>query len=133
MRYLLDTNIVSDLVRTPNGPAARNIMRVGEANVWTSVVVASELRYGVENKRSAALTKQVDAVLSVIKILPLAQPVDVNYGRVRALLERRGQMIGANDLLIAAHAISESAILVTDNLSEFERIDELTCENWLRR
>lgn len=132
MRYLLDTNIISDLVRNPQGRAARHVARVGDLNVCTSIVVAAELRFGAIKKDSPRLTTQIETVLDVVDILPLESPVDREYGRLRARLEREGQPIGGNDLLIAAQSIALGVTLVTDNLSEFSRIAELSCENWLR-
>ncbi len=132
MRYLLDTNIISDLVRNPQGRAARHVARVGDLNVCTSIVVAAELRFGAIEKDSPRLTTQIETVLDVVDILPLESPVDREYGRLRARLEREGQPIGGNDLLIAAQSIALGVTLVTDNLSEFSRIAELSCENWLR-
>jgi len=76
MRYLLDTNIVSDLVRRPQGRIAEHIRRVGEAQVCTSVIVAAELRYGAAKKGSERLTAQLDAVLEALDILPFETPAD---------------------------------------------------------
>jgi tRNA(fMet)-specific endonuclease VapC len=132
VRYLLDTNIVSDLIRNPAGPAAERVALVGDSNVCTSIVVAAELRYGAIKKDSPRLTKQLEAVLSVLEVLPLVLPVDRVYGRLRAQLEREGQPIGGNDLLIAAQSVVLGLTLVTDNQREFSRIAELSCENWLR-
>jgi len=132
MRYLLDTNIVSDLVRNPRGRATRRIRDVGEAKVCTSIVVAAELRYGAAKKASPRLSAQLEAVLEVLEVLPLDVSADAAYGRIRARLEAAGQPIGANDLLIAAHALALGHTLVTDNEREFGRIDGLACENWLR-
>ena len=129
--YLLDTNIISDLVRRPNGPVAAHIARSGENNVATSIVVAAELRFGADKKGSSALSARIEAILGAITILPLEPPVDAVYGRLRADLERRGTPIGANDMLIAAHALELERILVTDNVSEFERVANLTVVNWL--
>lgn len=106
MRYLLDTNIVSDLVRRPQGRIAEQIREVGEAQVCTSVIVAAELRYGAAKKGSERLTAQLDAVLEALDILPFETPADAVYGLVRARLGRAGQPIGANDLLVAAHAVA---------------------------
>jgi tRNA(fMet)-specific endonuclease VapC len=132
VRYLLDTNIVSDLVRRPQGRVARHISEVGEAQVCTSVIVAAELRSGAAKKGSQRLTAQLDAVLGALEILPFETPADEAYGLIRARLERAGQPIGANDLLIAAHAVAVGCVIVTDNESEFERIEGLSRENWLR-
>jgi tRNA(fMet)-specific endonuclease VapC len=132
MRFLLDTNIVSDLVRHPCGKISDRISKVGEEDICTSIVVAAELRYGATKKNSARLTVQLEAVLGVIAVLALEAPVDAVYGVIRAGLERIGQPIGANDLLIAAHARALDLTLVTDNEREFSRIDHLRVENWLR-
>ena len=132
MRYLLDTNIVSDLVRNPHGRITQRIRKVGEAQVCTSIIVAAELRYGSAKKGSPRLTTQLDAVLSALEVLPFDAPADVAYGVLRAHLEQGGKPIGANDLLIAAQALSLGHVLVTDNVREFARVDGLSCENWLR-
>ena len=132
MRYLLDTNIVSALVRDPAGDITRRIRDVGEANVCTSIIVAAELRYGATKKQSTRLASQLEAVLSALEVVPLEAPVDAVYGRIRAQLEQAGQPIGGNDLLIAAHALALQCTVVTDNQREFERVDGLVVENWLR-
>jgi tRNA(fMet)-specific endonuclease VapC len=132
VRFLLDTNIVSDLVRHPRGKISNRISEVGEDDVCTSIIVAAELRYGAAKKNSAQLTSQLEAVLGAIEVLALETPVDAVYGVIRAGLERIGQPIGANDLLIAAHARALGLTVVTDNEREFARIDGLRIENWLR-
>lgn len=132
MRYLLDTNIVSDLVRRPQGQVAQRIRGVGETRVCTSIIVAAELRFGAARKGSERLTAQLETVLGAIEVLPLEAPADLEYGALRAYLEQRGQPIGGNDLLIAAHSISLDCTLVTDNEREFGRVPKLRCENWLR-
>jgi len=131
VRYLLDTNILSDLVRNPQGRITQHIRRVGEAQVCTSIIVAAELRYGSAKKGSPRLTAQLAAVLNALEILPFDAPADVIYGSLRAGLEQKGKPIGANDLLIAAQAIAFGHVLVTDNEREFARIDQLKYENWL--
>lgn len=83
MRYLLDTNILSDLVRHPQGRIAEQIRRVGEAEVCTSIIVAAELRFGAAKRGSARLTAQLDAVLSVLDVVPFEQPADEAYGAIR--------------------------------------------------
>jgi tRNA(fMet)-specific endonuclease VapC len=133
VRYLLDTNIVSDLVRRPQGRVAEHIREVGEAQVCTSVIVAAELRYGAAKKGSQRLAAQLEAVLGALDVFPFEAPADEAYGLIRARLERAGQPVGANDLLIAAHAEAGRCVIVTDNESEFGRIDGLPRENWLRQ
>lgn len=133
MRYLLDTNVISDLVRNPQGRVAERIRKVGEAQVCTSIIVAAELRYGAAKKGSSRLTSQLDAVLAALEVLPFEAPADVHYGSLRFLLERTGKPIGANDLLIAAHALALGHTIVTDNEREFARVRGLQLENWLRK
>jgi tRNA(fMet)-specific endonuclease VapC len=100
--------------------------------VCTSIVVAAELRYGAAKKGSARLTAQLEAVLQALPVLAFEAPADATYGRLRAELEKAGQPIGGNDLLIAAHAMTLGQTLVTDNEREFARVTGLRCENWLR-
>ena len=132
MRYLLDTNIVSDLVRNPQGRVTQCIREVGEAQVCTSIIVAAELRYGATKRRSPRLTAQLEAVLGALEVLPFEAPADATYGLLRTRLEQAGRPIGGNDLLIAAQVVALRHTIVTDNEREFARIDDLPCENWLR-
>lgn len=132
MGFLLDTNILSDLIRNPQGRVADQIRSVGESSVCTSIIVGAELRYGAAKKGSTRLTAQLDTVLAAIEILAFDAPADVVYGQLRSKLERIGQPIGGNDLLLAAHAIAFGHTLVTDNEREFARVDDLEWENWLR-
>jgi tRNA(fMet)-specific endonuclease VapC len=132
VRYLLDTNIVSDVVRNPQGRVTQRIRRVGEAQVCTSIIVAAELRYGSAKKGSPRLAAQLAAVLSALEVLPLEAPADLTYGLLRARLEQSGKLIGANELLIAAQVLALGHVLVTDNEREFDRVEGLRHENWLR-
>lgn len=132
MPYLLDTNILSDLIRNPQGNVASRIREVGDTHVCTSIIVAAELRYGAAKKGSPRLTAQLETVLGALEALPLEAPADITYGQLRCRLELKGQPIGANDLLIASQAIALGHTLVTDNEREFSRIDNLRRENWLR-
>jgi tRNA(fMet)-specific endonuclease VapC len=130
-RYLLDTNILSDLVRRPQGIVAARVEREGEGSVCTSIIVAAELRFGAVKRGSTRLTQQLEAILAAIEILPLEEPADCHYGTLRAFLERKGQLIGPNDMLIAAHALSMDCALVTANRGEFSLVPGLKVENWL--
>ncbi len=103
-RYLLDTNILSDLVRYPQGRVAHKIQQVGEKAVCTSIVVAAELRFGAAKLDSEKLTNQVEAILRAMEVLPFEKPADHQYAQLRQLLESSGNSIGPNDLLIAAQA-----------------------------
>ncbi len=128
---MLDTNIVSDLVRHPQGPVMRHIVRVGPEAVCVSIITAAELRYGCARKGSPKLLANVEAILGSIQILAFDVPADAEYGGIRADLEAAGKPIGPNDLLIAAHASVVGAVLVTANSGEFSRIRVLQVENWL--
>jgi tRNA(fMet)-specific endonuclease VapC len=132
VRFLLDTNIVSDLVRNPRGRITRHIARVGEGQVCTNVIVAAELRYGAAKKGSQRLSTQLAKVLAAIDVIAFEPPADARYGDLRARLESMGRVIGPNDLLIAAQALALDYVLVTDNEQEFSRVEDLTFENWLR-
>ncbi len=132
MRYLLDTNVVSDLVRNPQGRVTQRIREVGEAQVCTSVIVAAELCYGAARKGSPRLMEQLEAVLGTLEVVPFETPADETYGLLRARLEQIGRSIGGNDLLIAAQTITLGYTLITNNEREFARVEELSCENWLR-
>ena len=129
--YLLDTNIVSDLLVHPAGAVAGHIARVGEEAIGTSIIVACELRFGAAKKRSARLAARVEEMLARLAVLPLGDAVDRRYAELRSRLERRGTPIGPNDMLIAAHALAVRRTLVTDNVREFERVAGLRVENWL--
>lgn len=130
-RYILDSNVISDLVRNPQGRAAKRIARAGEDNICTSIIVAAELRYGCSKGGSARLLRAVEDVLAEIEVLPFDVPADTDYGRIRAELEIVGKPIGSNDLLIAAHACAADATIVTANAAEFRRVRGLKVENWL--
>jgi tRNA(fMet)-specific endonuclease VapC len=130
-RYLLDTNILSDLLRHPTGPAARRLAVVGEGTVCTSVVVACELRYGAAKKGALRLSQRVETLLGSLEVLPLEGDCDRHYAEIRSHLDRLGKPIGPNDLLIAAHALALELTLVTANVDEFARVPRLLVENWL--
>jgi tRNA(fMet)-specific endonuclease VapC len=130
--YLLDTNILSDLIRHPDGLVARRVEQVGQKEIFTSIIVAAELRYGCAKKGSSKLLERVQGLLETIPVLSLDMPSDAQYGLIRAELEAAGQPIGMNDLLIASHALALGLTLVTDKTSEFSRVRGLKVENWLR-
>jgi tRNA(fMet)-specific endonuclease VapC len=127
---MLDTNIVSDLIRNPAGRAAERVRAIGDA-VCVSIIVAAELRYGCAKKGSPQLTRRVEDLLAEVPVLPFDVPADVEYGEIRAELEAAGLPIGSNDLLIAAHARTLGATMVTANVAEFQRVRGLKVENWL--
>lgn len=130
-RFLLDTNIVSDLVRNPQGRTSAKIAELGEDTVATSIIVAAELRYGAAKKGSQRLAAQLETILAALEIIPLEAPADATYGATRVALEAAGTPIGANDLLIAAQSLALDMVLVTNNEREFGRVRGLKIENWL--
>ena len=117
MRFLLDTNIVSDLVKHPQGVIADRISAVGEKRVCTSIIVAAELRYGAAKKASARLTGQLDAVLAAIDVLAFESPCDLTSGRLRATLEKRaaGRRQRPADCSAGADAPIRSSLIMTAN------------------
>ncbi len=131
-RYLLDTNIL--IAALKGHPAVReHLETVPLASLLLSSVVLGELEFGVEKSAHAKRNRQ--RLAELIQRLPLLG-IDANaarhYGRIRAQLERQGAPIGANDLWIAAQAISAGTTLVTDNQREFRRVEGLSLQNWLR-
>ena len=130
-RYLLDTNVLSDLVRNPGGTIARHIAGVGEKSIATSVIVAAELRYGGQKSGSQRLVERIDLILSAISVLPFETPADRHYAKVRDHLERQDTPIGPNDLLMAAHALALDLTVITGNEREFPRVPSPRVENWL--
>ena len=133
--FLLDSNALSSMIRDPDGPVSKQFER-NSANpsnrMLTSIVTACEVRYGAVKKGSKRLSERLDIVLTNVEVVPLSAGADKTYAVLRTDLERRGKLIGPNDMLIAAHALALDAILVTDNVREFERVKALRIENWLR-
>lgn len=129
--YLLDTNILSSVLKYPAGAVVNRISAVGEIAICTSIVVACELRYGAAKKGSPTWSHKIEQLLAALEVLPLEDGVDWSYADLRATLEKAGTPIGANDCLIAAHALSLGLVLVTDNMNEFRRVPGLKVENWL--
>src|SRR5438270_12962749 len=117
---MLDTSIISDLIRNPQGRAAKRIAKVGENNICTSIIVAAELRYGCAKSGSKRLLKAVEDLLGEVTVLPFDVPADVKYGGIRSELEAAGKPIGSNDLLIPAHPYADGATIVTAHGEEFK-------------
>lgn len=130
MKYLLDTNILSPLIRNSDRTIRKRIAQRGPSNIATSVIVIGELMYGARKKASAAMEARIIGVTERMTILPLNEEVAPLYGQLRADLAAGGELIGANDLWIAAQALTESLTLVTRNEKEFRRVQGLAVENW---
>lgn len=132
LKYLLDTNIVIYVVkRRPIEVLSR--FNDNANRMAISAITLAELLHGAEkSSRPAANLAVVEDFCSRLQVLPYAPKAAQHYGSIRSELEGRGQMIGVNDLHIAAHARSEGLILVTNNMSEFERVPALQLENWVQ-
>lgn len=128
---MLDTNIVSELARSPRGRLLEQIAIVGEDRICISTITAAELRYGIRKKGSVKLERDIGAVLATLDILPFEPPTDAFYGQIRHALTSTGTPIGPVDFFIAAHALSLGLTLVTANIGEFSRVPGLKVENWL--
>ena len=129
-RYLLDTSIVSAIADDPFGAVAARVTRHAIDRMCTSIIVAAELRFGAAKKGSKRLLHRIETALGSLDVQPFAAPADHRYADLRADLERRGRPIGANDMLIAAHALALDCVLVTGNTREFARIKGLRVEDW---
>lgn len=130
-RYLLDTNIISDLVSQPQGRVARRIAQIGDRQILTSAIVAAELRYGCRNAGSVRRSATIEAMLFEIETIPFDEAASRAYADLRTALEVKGQPIAGNDMLIAAQALALGCVMVTANTDELARIDGLRVENWL--
>ena len=130
-RYMLDTNIVSDIIRNPAGKGAARLREVGDYGLAVSIITAAELRFGAAKSGSARLLSRVETLLQTLDVLPFDVPADAEYASIRVELEASGKPIGPNDLLIAAHARSLGTTIVTANAAEFSRVRGLNVENWL--
>jgi len=128
---MLDTNTLSELIRSPRGALTERLAAIEPDEVSTSIVVACELRFGARRKGSDVLTRRVEQLLGTLNVLPLDPPADEHYADIRAALEQLGTPIGSHDLFIAAHARSRGLTLVTHNIREFTRVPDLNVEDWL--
>ena len=132
MIYLLDTNIVSYLIKAQDGKLIDKLEAASsQATIGVSSITTAELYYGVKKKNSQRLQQAVDAFLSPLKVYEFDKPASAIYGDIRSDLEARGLVIGGYDMLIAAHAVSLQATLITNNTREFERVAGLSLENWV--
>jgi tRNA(fMet)-specific endonuclease VapC len=133
---MLDTNIISDLMRHPQGKSTRRLQQlmssIPDLKVCASLVADCEISFGLQRKPSTLLQQAYANLLQVVEILPLDLSTTSHYASIRAHLESLGTPIGPNDTLIAAHALALDCTLVTDNEAEFRRVPGLRVENWLK-
>jgi tRNA(fMet)-specific endonuclease VapC len=131
MLYMLDTDICAYISRRNSPQVSARFQACPEGQMAVSVVTYGELRVGAEksNRRNAALS-ELDLFTLAVPVLPMDRKVAEIYAKIRLDLQQRGQIIGANDLWIAAHCMQLGLTLVTNNEREFSRIPNLTIENW---
>ncbi len=132
MRYLLDTNTCIYIAKRRPSQVLARFRRTRPGDVGMSVVTRIELAYGAwKSQQRDANLDRIQSLEGLIPVLPLEANVCEHYGRLRTELERRGFPIGAHDMLIAAHALALGLTLVTNNLREFQRVPQLSLENWV--
>lgn len=133
-RYMLDTNICIYLRQNRPPEVTARFVRMQHGDAVLSVITYGELLYGAERsqQRAHALVS-LARIVSLLPVVPLPEEAAAAYGEIRAALEARGEMIGGNDLWIAAHARSAGLILVTNNEREFKRVPGLKLQNWTKR
>lgn len=131
MRYLLDTNICSYVIKNHPQDVKIHFEQAGVGNICTSSIVLAELYYGAARyPKGLVIRREIDDFVSRLKVLPWDEKAADHYGLIRASLEKSGTPIGAMDMLIAAHAHSCNVTLVTNNQREFVRIPDLKIANW---
>lgn len=132
IRYLLDTNICIALIRQQNSAVQNRLVRCRPGTVGVSAITLAELEFGIGKSAQPARNRIALATFTAqLQVLPFGSEAALHYGDIRAILQRKGTPIGPLDTLIAAHARSVSAIVVTDNEREFRRVDGLEVENWI--
>jgi tRNA(fMet)-specific endonuclease VapC len=130
MRLTLDTNICSYVLRRRPVAMVERFAGLEQSHVWLSSIVAAELRFGAAKLASVQFSAAVEAWLAGFDVRPWPVEASRLYAAIRASLERRGQPIGGMDLLIAAHAMAEDSVLVTNNAREFLRVPGLAVQEW---
>ena len=131
MRYMLDTNIVAFAKNNRPEIVLERMRRFDPGDLCVSAVTLAELEYGVFNSSNPERNQlALTLFLANIDVIPFDDDAAVEYGRIRADLKRKGTPIGANDLMIAAHAKSLGMTLVTNNTREFSRVEGLILEDW---
>ncbi len=132
MRYMLDTNVCSYILKNRPLEVKRRFEQTGPGAVCVSAIVLSELYYGAaRHQNSLVIRREIDDFINRLEIVPWDLQAADQYGALRASLEKAGTPLGAMDMLIAAHAKSREMILVTNNLREFNRVQGLHAENWI--
>lgn len=131
MKYMLDTNIIIYLKNHRSEAALRRFTKRSPRELCISSITMAELEYGVfKSSKPSQNQIALTTFLSQIEVIPFDTEAAIEYGAIRTYLEQKGQPIGANDLLIAAHAKALNLTLITNNTREFSRIPSLKVENW---
>ncbi len=131
--YMLDTNVLTAMALDPDGSVASRFQQLGPEDVAISIIVASEVRFGVAKNEKARSVPAMLAFVDAIRILPFEVAAETLYGQIRADLERRGYGLTPNDYFIAAHAMEMDAVLVTGDQAILNApLEKLKVENWLR-
>jgi tRNA(fMet)-specific endonuclease VapC len=131
LKYLLDTNIIIYVLKRRPAEVLK-IFNTNASRMAISSITLSELIYGAEKSPNVSKNLEViEEFISHLDILPYDAKASQHYGQIKATLERKGEIIGENDIHIAAHAISQGLTLVTNNLREFKRVANLALENWV--
>ncbi|WP_028581313.1 type II toxin-antitoxin system tRNA(fMet)-specific endonuclease VapC [Desulfogranum japonicum] len=133
IRYMLDTDICSYIIRERPLQVLEHFRQVEMEQLCISVVTYAELVYGVEHSSSKKVNRAViDDFVRHLTIIPWTKESAEHYGKIRAYLQTKGEVIGSMDMMIAAHARSQNMILVTNNDKHFQRVPKLQVENWVR-
>jgi len=134
MKYILDTNICIYIINEKPDKVLRKFELYPVYEFGISSITHAELQYGIEKSKNKNTNQAaLDEFLLPLTILPFhGQRLVTCYGEIRASLESKGQTIGPLDMLIAAHALSLDLIIISNNIKEFSRIQNLKCENWIR-
>ena len=131
-RYLLDTNICIYIAKQRPVTVMDRFCDLQVGDLGMSIITHGELCFGAEKSQNSERAFEVlERLTELIPVLSFPETAAQTYGVVRAALEKRGQPIGANDLWIAAHALSAGLTLVSNNCREFERVPGLKLENWV--
>ena len=130
MRQTLDTNICSYILRRHPASMIERFANLDRSQVWLSAMVAAELRFGAAKLASSRFSAAVEGWLAGFEVRSWPVDASLHYANIRAALERTGQVIGGMDLLIAAHALAEDSVLVTNNAREFLRVPGLSVQEW---
>jgi tRNA(fMet)-specific endonuclease VapC len=130
MRRTLDTNICSYILRRHPANMIERFAGLDRNQLWLSAVVAAELRFGATKLALPRFSAAVEAWLAGFDVRPWPVEATHHYAAMRAALERAGQPVGAMDMLIAAHAMAEDSVIVTNNAREFHRVPGLAVEEW---